>query len=1229
MKRDFIRNKRIIDDSISPLLINIEKRTFKKNIGIMQALINIVVYVLIFVIFFKNNLQFMGLFIAFMVASVVAQLIVHFGRSIKRTKHFPYFKIVRDLKLYKEYLKKIENEIDEYMDRYNQFLLNNLFSTSKLCSFVTNLSPQLFYRLPLHKDFLTLNLGQTYIQYPISISYPAFTYNEDDGVLNNFKSDIESKISNKSGIALPYAFSLKDNKKIAIINRGITEDEFIHIINAIVLDIAILQSSEEVALCFVFNIKYNLEWIRFLPHVWFGNRRLIFCDTESEVEFTGLLNDVIIDKSKQVVAFIDADLARAYHFYDMFNSASLPDNMSVIFFSLDGCIPSRSTYHIDCTKSGDKFVGSHEGYDILLNTFTEEMSENLAKQLFNIRLVDNHTTLLNVIPERLTFFELFGVKNAASIPSVSIEENIVIQSCFPVKVGLGNECGEIYIDLTNDGDGNHCLVTGTNGSGKSEFMLTYVLTACLKYRPDYLSFVAIDFKGGAMSSKIRNLPHCLGEFTNSSGNISKREVTRIAELLESEISYRESIMKEAGCANNLPKYHKLYSEGKVKTALPRLLILVDEVAVFFSKDNTAVTYITHIATVGRAVGMILLLATQSKSGIIPSQVKANINVNVEFYSEEDTKKNSERIKGRAIINSNTKRDCYCQVALSAIYDSNLAMVDFITISAKSRMISGNERYTQFEQTFDEILRRYPQNIYTELLGEVITEPLELCIEGRLGLSTLQNLYYSVLNNPRSSYPVGISDNIYTRKREAFVFTPAAYNLLVFGKPQSGKTSFIKSVLVSLFHKSYGMRPTALGVYIVAKNSSEYANYCFPQIGSILPETDLYYFLLFLVNEIRERSNKTKKTFFLPIIAIIDDCYSLIQQSEELTKMFFFITNESVKYGISIVLTMSFKVGFGNAVLKNFSSIIAFHMGDDFEYSSLMHLDSIKQIPDIKGRCLTNIAGNSNRTLETQIAYPFVSDENEIGLLAKTYSDIWSGKETPRSIPLMPSTVALPINVSQRNIPVGRAKDLSVCSWNLDISNTYLVSYFSDNDAVAFVKYLIDAFVELNFDVIIVDNQRNSLSEKKFKQNVVYYQYNEQGKLKEFLDSIVLSETSLQRDIVLIMFDYVRSLFPALREEKEVIKIIDELIRGRKLYGVFADIKDFLNVSRNSSTRFGQYLEGVNSGILIGNIPSSHTFGFSGLTASEQIKTLDIGWGINVSPSANEIKRIKIAMEVEK
>lgn len=1228
MKRDFVRNKRITDDSIIPLTVKVEKRAPKSNTGIYQALINVVVYVLIFLLFFKDNLQFMGLFIAFMAASVITQLIIRFGRSIKKSKRFPFFKIVTDLKLYKDYLNRIEGEIDEFIDRYNQFLLNNLFSPSKLGSFVTNLSPQIFCRLPLHADFLTLNLGQTYIQYPISLSYPNFTYSEEDEVFNRFKSDIEKKVANESGNILPYAFSLRENKSIVFANKGMPKDKFLQILNAFILDIAILQSSEEAALCFAFGVDCNLDWIRFLPHVWFGNRRLIFCDTEPEAEFIKLVNDAIATHSKYIVAFIDADFAQEYRFYDIFNSDVLPDNLSVVFFSQVGSVPSRMAHYMDCSLIGDKFIGSYEGYSLLLNSVTEEAAEELSRQLFNIRMIDNHLILSNTIPERLTFFELFGVKTAAGIPPASIEDNKVIQSSFPVKIGVGNEYEEIYIDLTNNGDGNHCLVTGTNGSGKSEFMLTYVLAACLKYRPDYFSFVAIDFKGGAMSSKIRDLPHCLGEFTNSNGNISKREVTRIAELLESEISYRESIMKDAGCAD-LAEYHQLYFDGKVKTALPRLLIVVDEVAVFFAKDNTAVNYITHIATVGRAVGIILLLATQSKNGIIPSQVRTNINVNVEFYSEDDNKKNNERIKGRAIIDSHTKRKCCCQVALSAIYDSNSAVVDFITISAKSRMVSGSERYTQFQQAFDEIQERYPQNMYIDLLDEVVTEPLELCIEGCLPLTELQNLYYDDPGNAGSLYPVGISDNIYARKREAFVFTPAAYNLLVFGRPQSGKTTFIKSVLVSLFHESYGLHPNALSVYIVARNAGEYANYCFPHIGNILPETELYYFLLFLVNEVHERSIKGGRASFVPVVAIIDDCYASIQQSEELTGMLVYVTSESVKYGISVILTLPYKVGIGNAALKNFGSVIAFYMGDDFDYSSLMHLDSIKRIPDIKGRCLVDIAGNASRTLETQIAYPFVKDESEIGSFAATYSDLWSGKETPKNIPLMPSKVALPINTSQRSIPVGKAKDLSVCSWNFEVSNTYLISYFSDHDAVAFVEYLIDAFVELNFDIIIVDNQRNSLLSKKSVRRVDYCQYNEQNRLKELLDRIASSEADSQRDTVLIMFDYVRSLFPSSREEKELIKLIDALIQGHRLCGVFADLKDFLNVSRNSSTRFGQYLEGVNSGMLIGNAPSSHTFGFSGLTVKEQGRPLDIGWGVNISPSVSDIKRIKIATEVEK
>lgn len=1225
MKRDFVRNKRITEGKIPPLSIKIAKRVSKSNSGIAQALVNVVVYVLIFVLFFKDNLQFMGLFIAFMVASIVAQLIIRFGHSVRKSKRFPFFRIVGDLKLYKNYLENVEKEIDEYIEKYDEWLRSNLFPVSELDKFIDNLSPQLYSRLSIHSDFLTLNLGQTYIRYPITLTFPTYTYNENDEILNQFESEIDKKISDKSKSVLPFAFSLRDYKNIAFTNKGIPMDEFMRIINSIIIDIAVFQSYEELVLSFVFDPESELYWVRFLPHVWFGNRRLVFCDTEPESEFTNLLNEAVADKTKYIVTFANTDFAQTHQFYDTFNNASLPDNLSVVFFSQSGNTPSRITHNIDCTMSGNKLIGIYEGHRLLLNSLSQENSEELARKMFNIRLIDNHAITSNAIPDRLTFFELFGIKSAANIPTATINENKIIQSHFPIKVGLGNERREVYIDLTNDGDGNHCLVTGTNGSGKSEFMLTYVLTACSKYQPDYFAFVAIDFKGGAMSSKIRNLPHCLGEFTNSSGDVSKREVTRIAELLESEISYRELIMKEVNCANDLPKYHRLYSEGKVKTPLPRLLIVVDEVAVFFAKDNTSVNYITHIATVGRAVGMILLLATQSKSGVIPSQVKTNINVNVEFYSEDENKKNNEMIKGRAIINSHMKKDCECQVALSAIFDSNLAVVDFITLSAKSRIISGRERYTQFDQTFDEILRRYPQKTYFEMLDEVITAPLESCIEDRLSLLDLQDLYYGDPENAKTSYPIGVSDNIYLRKREFFVFTPASYNLLVFGKPQSGKTTFIKSLLVSMFHKSFGLRPNAISVYVVAKNSSEYASYCFPHIGNILPERDLYYFLLYLVNEINHRGEQSEKKVFPPIVAIIDDCYSAVQQSEELTRMLTFVTNESVKYGVSIVMTLPFKPGFGNAALKNFGSKIAFHMGDDFDYSAIMHLDSIKHLPDIKGRCLVDIAGDENRTLETQITFPYEISENEVAVMAKEYLDLWRKKNTPITIPLMPDIVTMPIDTELRRVPVGKAKDLSTVSWNLGLANTYLISYFSDTDAIAFVKYLVAAFVKLGFDIILVDNQRNSLREMKNRTKVTYFLCDEQSELKNTLEAFNNADSV---NTVLIMFDFVKCLFPSYGEEKELIKIIDELVRGHKLFGVFADFKDFLNVSRNSSTRFGQYLEGVNSGLLLGNEPSNHTYGFYGLPTNEQTRPLDTGWGVNVSPSSSETKRIKIATEAE-
>ena len=55
--------------------------------------------------------------------------------------------------------------------------------------------------------------------------------------------------------------------------------------------------------------------------------------------------------------------------------------------------------------------------------------------------------------------------------------------------------GPFEIDLRRDGP--HGLVAGTTGAGKSELLQTLVASLAAANRPDAMTFVLIDYKGGS------------------------------------------------------------------------------------------------------------------------------------------------------------------------------------------------------------------------------------------------------------------------------------------------------------------------------------------------------------------------------------------------------------------------------------------------------------------------------------------------------------------------------------------------------------------------------------------------------------------------------------------------------------------------------------------------------------------------------------------------------------
>lgn len=65
-----------------------------------------------------------------------------------------------------------------------------------------------------------------------------------------------------------------------------------------------------------------------------------------------------------------------------------------------------------------------------------------------------------------------------------------------VVIGAGFD-GMYLIDLRRDGV--NALVAGTTGLGKSELLQTIVASLALANRPDQLTFVLVDYKGGRRS----------------------------------------------------------------------------------------------------------------------------------------------------------------------------------------------------------------------------------------------------------------------------------------------------------------------------------------------------------------------------------------------------------------------------------------------------------------------------------------------------------------------------------------------------------------------------------------------------------------------------------------------------------------------------------------------------------------------------------------------------------
>ncbi|MBO3745160.1 cell division protein FtsK [Streptosporangiaceae bacterium NEAU-GS5] len=229
-------------------------------------------------------------------------------------------------------------------------------------------------------------------------------------------------------------------------------------------------------------------------------------------------------------------------------------------------------------------------------------------------------------------------------------------------IGVGPD-GPYSVDLSADGP--HALVAGTTGAGKSELLQTLICSLAVVNRPDEMTFVLIDYKGGAAFKECVRLPHTVGMVSDLDGHLTQRALASLA----AELRRRERLLLDVG-AKDIDDYQRARASTWVLGAggvtrsdaalppLPRLVLIIDEFAALVAELPDFVDGLVDVARRGRSLGIHLILATQRPGGVVTADIQANTSLRIALRVT-DARESADVIDGpeAALISQSTPGRC--------------------------------------------------------------------------------------------------------------------------------------------------------------------------------------------------------------------------------------------------------------------------------------------------------------------------------------------------------------------------------------------------------------------------------------------------------------------------------------------------------------------------------------------------------------------------------------------
>lgn len=959
---------------------------------------------------------------------------------------------IKRLEKYREYLENKKEEILKEKEYEEEILCKNYPELNKILEYPID-GKQLWERRKTDEDFLNIRIGYGDSPIKATIQYPKQRFNMETDILEEEMVSLAKtsvKLEN-----VPIMANLIQNFVCSVSGEKSLSYAFL---KRIIMMIAVLHSYDEVKMIFLAekeDLNGELEFVKYLPHTWDDQKNMRYVATtpgeayqigesikgQIEKDFTESkqLKDILKEQVYYVVFGLNKKIFDSMEILKLVMQQEQSCGISIITVFDD--LPKECTllFHVDTSGRNSisylKEISRKEDM-FKMDRFEKILSQTSMKHVANTNL--KNITQAYSLPKALTFLEMYQVGKVEHLNVTKRwQENDPVKS-LSAPIGVSTDGSLFYLDLHQKYQGPHGLVAGTTGSGKSELLITYILSMAINYHPDEVAFVLIDYKGGGLAGAFEDpvkgihLPHLVGTITNLDGAAIQRSLMSI----QSELKRRQRVFNEARSVSDagtmdIYLYQKLYRNKIVSDPMPHLFIISDEFAELKQQQPEFMDQLISAARIGRSLGVHLILATQKPAGVVNDQIRSNTKFRI-CLKVQDRMDSQDMLERPEAAELQETGRFYLQVGYNEFFalgqsgwsgasyepqdevqvqrDGSIKIIDSIgqtLVESKPVTKRSAEQGTQLVAIV-KMLSAIAQN--QDIAVRKLWKP---ALKRRLDITDIEEKEYFING---INCPLGMLDDPENQEQYTLVYHfEEGQHLMIAGETGSGKTLLIQNILYSLV-KNY--TPEDINFYILDYSSRMLKNFSkLPHCGNVLLEDDedkldaLFEIIKKIITSRKKLFSEigadnfitAKKIIKIPLILVFIDNIAGLNATRK-GESYIYELNEYLKnglnYGVKYVISCNHLNEMPMRLRQEMGDYICLHMKDKYEYTEVLNCKVSYIPPEMPGRGMYNRDGHP---LEFQAAIYHAKSEDknrieelkqEVLVLKKQYAGYTPAKRIP-------------------------------------------------------------------------------------------------------------------------------------------------------------------------------------------------------------------------------------------